>query len=107
MIATGYPIISWMGIMSLGYCFGSLYKKGMDATLRKKYLLIIGISTIVLFLLLRGINMYGDKAPWSVQRSSLLTICSFLNVTKYPPSLLYTLMTLGPALIALALLENL
>ena len=106
MIATGYPVISWMGIMALGYCFGSLYKKGMDAIVRKKYLLTIGSAAIALFLLLRGINMYGDMKPWSPQSSTLLTICSFLNVTKYPPSLLYTLMTLGPALIVLALLEN-
>jgi uncharacterized membrane protein len=106
IIATGYPIISWLGIMALGYCFGSLYKKGMDAALRKKYLLITGSAAIALFLLLRGINMYGDMKPWSAQSSFLLTICSFLNVTKYPPSLLYTLMTLGPALIALALLEK-
>ena len=106
IIATGYPIISWMGIMSLGYCFGSLYKKGMDAAVRKKYMLILGGAAILLFLLLRGINMYGDMKPWSPQSSFLLTICSFLNVTKYPPSLLYSLMTLGPALIVLALLEK-
>jgi len=106
LIATGYPIISWLGIMALGYCFGSLYKKGLDAALRKKYLLLIGGTAIALFMLLRGINMYGDRAPWSVQSSLLLTVCSFLNVTKYPPSLMYVLMTLGPALIVLALLEK-
>jgi uncharacterized membrane protein len=106
LIATGYPIIPWLGIMALGYCFGSLYKKEMDAALRKKYLLMIGGITIALFLLVRGINMYGDKAPWSAQSSLLLTICSFLNVTKYPPSLMYALMTLGPALIVLGLLEK-
>jgi len=106
IVATGYPIIPWFGIMALGYCFGSFYKKGMDAALRKKYLLIIGGTTIALFLLIRGINLYGDMSSWTVQRSSILTICSFLNVTKYPPSLLYSLMTLGPALILLALLEK-
>ena len=106
LIATGYPIISWLGIMALGYCFGSLYKKGLDAALRKKYLLLIGSIAIALFMLVRGINMYGDRAPWSVQSSLLLTVCSFLNVTKYPPSLMYVLMTLGPALIVLALLEK-
>ena len=106
LVATGYPIIPWFGIMALGYCMGSFYKKGMDAALRKKYLLIIGAAAIVLFLLIRGINLYGDMSPWAMQHSPILSICSFLNVTKYPPSLLYSLMTLGPALILLALLEK-
>ncbi len=106
LASTGYPILPWLCIMMLGYCFGSLYKKGMDAALRKKYLLITGVAAIVLFLLVRGINWYGDMKPWAVQQSFILTACSFLNVTKYPPSLLYTLMTLGPALIVLALLEK-
>jgi uncharacterized membrane protein len=105
-IAAGYPILSWLGIMSLGYCFGQLYKKGMDAAVRKKYLLVIGSAAIFIFILLRAINMYGDKAPWSVQSSFAMTVCSFLNATKYPPSLLYTLMTLGPALIFLAFAEK-
>jgi hypothetical protein len=68
--------------------------------------LLIGSIAIILFLLLRGINSYGDMAPWATQRSFALTICSYLNVTKYPPSVMYTLMTMGPALIALALLER-
>jgi uncharacterized membrane protein len=105
-VNTGYPVVPWLSIMALGYCFGTLYKKGMDASLRKKYLLSIGIMAILLFLLLRGINKYGDIAPWSVQKSFILTICSFLNVTKYPPSLMYSLMTLGPSIILLALLEK-
>ena len=105
-IATGYPVISWVGIMALGYCAGALYKKGMIAIVRKKYLLIIGTTAIVSFLLIRGINLYGDKAPWEFQPSFILTLCSFLNVTKYPPSLMYSLMTLGPALILLAVLEK-
>ncbi len=105
-IGTGYPFLSWLGIMALGYCAGALYKKDIDASIRKKFLLMIGGAAIILFLLFRGINRYGDMAPWSVQRSAILSLCSFLNVTKYPPSLLYTLMTLGPALIALVILEK-
>jgi uncharacterized membrane protein len=103
---TGYSIIAWLSIMMLGYCFGGLYKKGIQPSLRKKYLLIVGIVAIALFIILRGINLYGDMAPWQVQPAFIMTVCSFLNVTKYPPSLLYTLMTLGPALIMLALLEK-
>jgi uncharacterized membrane protein len=78
----------------------------MDAAVRKKYLLVIGSMAIAIFVLVRGINVYGDMQPWKVQPSFIMTVCSFLNVTKYPPSLLYTLMTLGPALIVLALLEK-
>lgn len=105
-IGAGYPIIPWLGIMLLGYSAGQLYKNGMDALVRRKYLLIIGTGAIVLFLLIRGINQYGDMAPWSKQGSFIMSICSFLNVTKYPPSLMYTLMTVGPALIFLALMER-
>jgi len=106
IVSTGYPIIPWLCIMMLGYCFGRLYKKDMDATLRKKYLLRIGGAATALFVLIRGMNIYGDMIPWEMQHSFILTICSFLNVTKYPPSLLYTLMTLGPALVVLMLLEK-
>ena len=106
LIGTGYPLIPWLGIMMLGYCFGTLYKKEMDASMRKKYILIIGGAATVLFILIRGINIYGDMKPWQQQPSVIMSICSFLNVTKYPPSLLYTLMTLGPALIILMLLEK-
>jgi uncharacterized membrane protein len=106
LVATGYPVLPWLSIMALGYCFGVLYKRGMEAATRKKYLLIIGAAAILLFLMLRGINLYGDKAPWQTQPSFLMTVCSFLNVTKYPPSLMYALMTLGPAIILLMLLER-
>ena len=78
----------------------------MDTALRKKYLLMIGSTAIALFLLLRAINRYGDMSPWGSQHSSILSLCSFFNVTKYPPSLLYSLMTLGPAVLLLALLER-
>ena len=105
-VRTGYPLLPWLGIMTLGYSFGVLYKKGMDAAVRKNYLLTLGSAAIVLFLLLRVINRYGDMAPWSAQPSFALTVCSFLNVTKYPPSLMFALMTLGPALVVLALLEK-
>jgi hypothetical protein len=78
----------------------------MNAALRKKYLLIIGSVAIVLFLLLREMNGYGDMAPWSTQNSFALTVFSFLDLTKYPPSLMFALMTLGPAIVALAFLEK-
>jgi uncharacterized membrane protein len=105
-VFVGYPIIPWIGVMLLGYCFGSLYQPSYDALTRKKILLSIGGGAIVLFVLLRLLNMYGDPAPWSVQKNPLFTFLSFINVTKYPPSLLYVLITLGPALIFLAVSEK-
>ncbi len=101
-----YPVLPWIGVMLLGYCFGELYKKGASVILRNKWLLCAGLSSIALFFILRGINIYGDLAPWTYQESTEKTIISFFNATKYPPSLAYILMTLGPALLFLYLIEN-
>ncbi|PIA77952.1 hypothetical protein BFR04_06885 [Gaetbulibacter sp. 4G1] len=106
MIAFAYPIIPWVGLIVLGYCFGSLYTKGFDIKIRKKYLLTIGLSCIILFFILRGLNIYGDLVPWSIQDTSTKTIISFFDVTKYPPSLLYLLITIGPALLFLFGIEK-
>lgn len=103
---TGYPVLAWIGIMALGYCFGSLYKKEVTAPARKKYLVTLGVSAVMLFFLIRIINIYGDNTPWSVYTNTSTTIISFFNVTKYPPSLLYSLMTLGPCMIFLAYTEK-
>lgn len=107
IVLVGYPIIPWPGVMALGYCLGSLYTGGYDAGKRKKYLFRIGIAGIALFIIIRFINVYGDNTPWAQQASPLYTFLSFIKVTKYPPSLLYVLMTISPALIFLALSENL
>lgn len=101
-----YPIIPWIGIMLTGYVFGQLYLPTYDAGKRKRTLLWLGVSAVALFIIIRFINSYGDPRPWSVQQSPLFTFFSFLNVTKYPPSLLYTLMTLGPSLLFLAFAEK-
>ena len=105
-VLVGYPLLPWIGIMALGHCTGNLYTPIFDAAKRKKILLLLGSSAIVLFILLRWSNVYGDPHPWSQQPTAMYTFLSFLKVNKYPPSLLYTLMTLGPALIFLALTEN-
>jgi uncharacterized membrane protein len=102
-----YPVLPWIGIMILGYCFGKLYTKDFSFKRRKKWLLIMGTGAILLFIMLRAINVYGDPVPWSTQSSSTLSFLSFLNTSKYPPSLLYTLMTLGPAILFLAFTEKL
>lgn len=103
-ILLGYAILPWSGIMALGYCLGKLFTK--PAEIRKKLLLQIGLAVIILFVVLRFIDVYGDPLHWSKQPTLINTILSFLNVQKYPPSLLYTCITLGPALILLAYLEE-
>ncbi len=105
-LRVSYPVLAWIGIMILGYCFGRLYTKDFTTERRKKWLLIIGTGAIALFILVRAINIYGDPDPWLDQSSVTFTLLSFLNTTKYPPSLLYTLMTLGPAMLFLALAEK-
>ncbi len=99
-----YPLIPWIGVMAAGFCFGALYR--IDPDKRRRLLLLGGAFLILAFLVLRGFNVYGDPRPWSVQKDSLFTLFSFLNVTKYPVSLLFLLMTLGPSFIALAWLER-
>ena len=104
--AMGYPILPWLGIMALGYGLGAWYRPGYDPVRRRRQLRYTGLAALVLFLAIRGINVYGDPHPWSVQSRAAMTVCSFLNVTKYPPSLLYILLTLGPALLFLSWAEK-
>lgn len=100
-----YPLIPWTGIMALGYVLGTVY--AWDADKRRKWLLRLGILATAAFVILRLINVYGDASHWSYQeRGSVFTFLSLLNTTKYPPSLLYILMTLGPALIILSLTDR-
>lgn len=106
MVAFAYPIIPWFGLIILGYCFGTLYKKEFNQTLRKKYLLRIGLTSIALFFIIRSLNIYGDLAPWVIQDTPTKTVLSFFNVTKYPPSLCYLLITMGPALLFLRTIET-
>lgn len=89
----GYPLIPWLGILLTGFASGQLFE--LSAEKRKKILLTIGITALSLFCLLRLINFYGDPLKWSAQKTTLFTFFSFINVTKYPPSLLYDLLMLG------------
>jgi len=99
-----YPVLPWIGIMALGYGLGPVFLE--PASTRARQLTLLWLASITLFLLLRGTNFYGDPHPWSQQRDSMMTALSVLNVSKYPPSLLYALVTLGPALLLLPAMER-
>ena len=101
-----YPLIPWVGVMLVGYCFGSFYQISYSPVQRKKILLYLGSGLVILFVFIRLFNLYGDPHPWVPQSSLVFTLLSFINVTKYPPSLLYLLITLGPAIIFLAISES-
>ncbi|MEN3324859.1 heparan-alpha-glucosaminide N-acetyltransferase domain-containing protein [Mariniflexile soesokkakense] len=105
-IGVFYPVLPWIGLMALGYCLGQLYTKDFNIDIRKKWLIILGTGSITLFFILRGINVYGDLVPWTVQKDTTYTVLSFFNLTKYPPSLTYILITIGPALLFLYNIET-
>jgi uncharacterized membrane protein len=99
-----YPLIPWIGVMAAGYAFGSLLTRPEAA--RRRSLLLLGGGLTAGFIVLRALNVYGDPSPWSEQSSPLFTVLSFLNTTKYPPSLLFLMMTLGPAIMLLVPFER-
>ena len=103
-IFVAYPLIPWVGVTSLGFCLGRVFS--WEAGRRQTFLLRLGLGMCAAFVILRGINYYGDPAPWSHQNPGLYTVLSFLNTIKYPPSLLFLLMTLGPAMLLLGAFER-
>lgn len=103
-VFVAYPLVPWIGVTAVGYGLASVYT--WPAERRRTFLLRLGLALVAAFVVLRGINGYGDPGSWRALPSPLFTVLSFLNTTKNPPSLLFLLMTLGPALVALALLER-
>jgi uncharacterized membrane protein len=99
-----YPLIPWIGVMAAGYALGPLFRLKRET--RARQLFAIGALSTVGFVLLRAINLYGDPAPWAVQDGVVATALSFINCEKYPPSLLFLAMTLGPALMLLAVSDG-
>jgi len=99
-----YPLVPWIGVMAVGYALGSLLQQ--PAATRQTWLLALGLAATLAFIVLRCINVYGDPQLWRPYTSTLLTFLSFINTDKYPPSLLFLLMTLGPALCLLAVLDR-
>ncbi len=99
-----YPLIPWVGVMACGYALGNILTK--TKTQRLRWLLNLGWGLIVSFVVIRGSNIYGDPEPWLVQSSFQKTVLSFINCHKYPPSLLYLLITLGIAFLILYVFES-
>ncbi len=105
MIMLAYPLIPWIGVMAAGYAFGAYL--AVEPALRRRRLFLLGGALTLAFVILRASNLYGDPTPWTSQpRGAGFTFLSFLNCQKYPPSLCYLLMTLGPSLLALGALER-
>lgn len=101
-----YPIIPWVGVMALGYCLGLLYSPDYTSTNRKQLLLELGMICLIVFVILRSSNVYGDPGPWNTQSEIGATLMSFFNLQKYPPSMLYLSVTLGISLLLLAAMEE-
>lgn len=99
-----YPVLPWIGVIAVGYAFGALLEA--PAAVRRRRLIALGLSLTVAFVALRALNVYGDPRPWTVKSSWLFTLFSFLHCEKYPPSLAFLLMTLGPLILALGVLER-
>jgi uncharacterized membrane protein len=112
-ILVGYPLVPWVAVMAAGYCFGQVFQSqpsqgtpAWDAARRQRFLVRLGLGLSMAFIVVRALNVYGDPARWAAQSSRLFTVLSFLNTTKYPPSLLFLLMTLGPGMVAMAWLDR-
>jgi uncharacterized membrane protein len=104
IVIVAYPLVPWVGVMALGFSAGRLFE--LEKSVRIRYLVVAGTIATLGFVVLRTVNGYGDPVPWSAQRSGTFTLLSWLNTTKYPPSLDFLLMTLGPALLVLAYLDR-
>jgi uncharacterized membrane protein len=104
ILIESYPLIPWIAVTAAGYSFGQVYSWPADR--RQTFLLRLGLSLTAGFVILRFINFYGDPVRWSAQRSPVFTVLSFLNTTKYPPSLLFLMMTLGPAMLLLRAVDG-
>jgi len=100
LVLVTYTFLPWIAVMAAGFCFGRVFQLEPEA--RRRIMLRLGLAMTILFIALRAVNRYGDPAPWAHQKSTLFTVLSFLNCTKYPGSLGFLLMTLGPELLMLA-----
>ena len=104
LVLVTYTFVPWIAVMAAGHCFGQVFQ--LEHAVRRRIMLRLGLALIVAFIALRVLNHYGDPAPWAHQKSAVFTVLSFLNCTKYPGSLDFILMTLGPALLLLAFFDQ-
>ncbi|MGX4643111.1 DUF1624 domain-containing protein [Massilia sp. SYSU DXS3249] len=105
-VKISYPVLAWIGVILLGYACGPLFARSVAPEFRRRRLVLGGVACLVLLVLLRAANVYGEPVPWAPQADLLRTTMSFLNFTKYPPSLDFLLLTLGCGLLALAWFET-
>lgn len=105
-VKVSYPLLPWIGIILLGYAAGHLYAVYMSAHRRQRLLAMLGMTALLMFVVLRTVNGYGETQPWQDHGNNLLTLMSIFNLTKYPPSLDFALLTLGIGMCCLSLLEK-
>jgi uncharacterized membrane protein len=105
-IKVSYPVLAWIGVILLGYACGPLYARATAPALRRRRLTGAGIACLALLIVLRSVNAYGESMPWTPQADFVHAAMAFLNVTKYPPSLDFLLLTLGVGCVALACIER-
>ena len=103
-LMVGYPLLPWLGVVAAGYGFGEILR--LEPGRRRAMMLVMGLGLTAAFIALRVGGIYGEPSAWTRQQTPLLTALSFLNCTKYPPSLLFLLMTLGPAIVAMAVFDR-
>jgi uncharacterized membrane protein len=106
-VVFAYSLLPWIAVMSLGYCFGSLYESTFDVQKRKRILNSLGVGSLAIFFILIAFNAYGDPVKWTNYGNTSQTVMSIFNISKYPPSLLYLLVTLGGTFLFLANSEKL
>jgi uncharacterized membrane protein len=104
MVLVPYTLVPWIAVIAAGFCFGRIFLR--DSAARRRIMLRLGIALTIAFVVVRAVNRYGDPIPWAHQKSGLFTVLSFLNCTKYPASLDFLLMTLGPSFLVLAYLDQ-
>ncbi len=103
-VVASYPLIPWIGVTAAGYGLGHIFF--WDPDRRRRFLFAAGLAVTLGFVALRWSNLYGDPRPWAGQATALFTSLSFINANKYPPSLLFLMMTLGPALLFLRMVDR-